>query len=103
MGGRSMRDETAVNTAAAPPTSAEELCVDASQPTTTLQIRLYDGSRKVVKANHSHTILQLRQHVATLTPGISFELATTFPRKKLTELQQTLSEAGLLNETVVQT
>jgi len=100
--GRSMRDETAVNTAAAPPTSAEEIVVDPSQPTTTLQIRLHDGSRKVVKANHSHTVLQLRQHVATLTPGISFELSTTFPRKKLTELDSTLAQAQLLNETVVQ-
>jgi len=101
--GRSMRDDNASASTASPPsTSAEELVVDASQPTTTLQIRLHDGSRKVVKANQSHTVLQLRQHVATLTPGISFELATTFPRKKLTELEQTLAEAELLNQTIVQ-
>jgi len=100
--GRSMRDESAASTATAP-TTAEEILVDSSQPTTTLQIRLHDGSRKLVKANHSHTVLQLRQHVATLTPGVSFDLSTMMPRKKLTETGQTLAEAELLNQTIVQT
>jgi hypothetical protein len=98
-----MRGEAPGASAAAPPTEdAAELDVDAALPTTSLQIRLHDGSRKVVKANHTHTVLQLRAHVAALTPGVSFELATTFPRKKLTELEQTLAAAGLLNQTIVQ-
>ncbi len=40
--------------------------------------------------------------MAALTPGVSFELSTTFPRKKLTELDKTLQEAELLNQTIVQ-
>jgi len=101
--GRTMRDEASgASSSAPPPEEGAELVVDASLPTTSLQIRLHDGSRKVLKANHTHTLLQLRAHVASLTPGISFELATTFPRKKLTELDQTLAEAGLLNQTIVQ-
>jgi len=102
--GRSMRDEASASTAAAPPppTAEEELTVDPGQPTTTLQIRLHDGSRKIVKANHTHTVLQLRQHVATLTPGVSFSLATAYPRKELTEMELTLADAKLLNETIVQ-
>lgn len=102
--GRTMRDEAASSSSAAPPTTdGAELVLDHSAPTTTLQIRLHDGSRKVVKANHTHTVLQLRAHVASLSPAASaFELATTFPRKKLAELDKTLAEAGLLNETIVQ-
>eukprot|EP00316_Scyphosphaera_apsteinii_P001357 CAMPEP_0119311772 /NCGR_PEP_ID=MMETSP1333-20130426/23818_1 /TAXON_ID=418940 /ORGANISM="Scyphosphaera apsteinii, Strain RCC1455" /LENGTH=300 /DNA_ID=CAMNT_0007316243 /DNA_START=39 /DNA_END=942 /DNA_ORIENTATION=+ len=101
--GRSMRDAPAEGVSPPPPpTSGSELSVDPAQPTTTLQIRLHDGSRKVVKANHTHTVQQLLQHVATLTPNMAFELSTTFPRKKLTEPDKTLVEAELLNQTIVQ-
>jgi len=101
--GRTMRDEAAASSEpAAPVGDAAELTVDAAQPTTTLQIRLSDGTRKVVKANHTHTVLQLQQHVATFCPpGTAFTLSTTFPRKKLTEMDKTLAEAGLLNETLI--
>merc|ERR1719263_1489578 len=101
--GRSMRDEAgASSTAPPPPTDAEELTVDPAQPTTSLQIKLHDGSRKIVKANHTHTVLQLRAHMATLTPGVTFTLATSYPRKQLTELELTLADAKLINETIVQ-
>ena len=98
-----MRDEAASSEAAAPVGDAAELTVDAAQPTTTLQIRLSDGSRKVVKANHTHTVLQLTQHVATLSPpGAAFTLRAGFPPKPLTAMDQTLKEAGLLNEAITQ-
>lgn len=101
--GRSMREEPSADAPAAPALGAgEELVVDASAPTTTLQVRLADGSRKVVKANQSHTVLQLYGHVATLTPGASFELMAGFPPKKLTEMEKTLAEAGLLSESITQ-
>jgi len=102
--GRTMRDssEASSSQAAVPTTEAAELVVDESQPTTSLQLRLSDGSRKVIKANQSHTVLQLHNHVATLTPGVAFSLGVAFPRKKLTDMGQTLAEAGLLNETIVQ-
>jgi len=102
--GRTMRDESAGSSseAAMPASAPAELTVDESAPTTTLQVRLSDGSRKIVKANQTHTVLQLHNHIATLTPGVAFSLGTAFPRKKLTEMGQTLAEAGLLNETIVQ-
>lgn len=101
--GRTMRDESA--TAAAPQAvGGAQLVLDESQPTTTLQIRLSDGTRKVVKANHTHTVMQLQQHVSTFSaPGAAFTLSTTFPPKKLTEMDKTLAEAGVLNETLMQT
>lgn len=102
--GRSMRDDAAGSSsgaAAAAPTDAQELTLDPSAPTTTLQVRLADGSRKVVKANHTHTVLQLRSHVATfLAPGAVFTLKAGFPPKPLTDDAATLAGAGLLGDTV---
>jgi len=100
--GQTMRDDSAPSTATS--VGAAELVVDAGQPTTMLQIKLADGTRKVVKANHTHTVLQLQQHVSTFCPaGTAFTLSTAFPRKKLTEMEKTLAEAGVLGETIMQT
>lgn len=37
--------------------------VDASQPTTNIQIRLGDGTKLVAKLNHTHTIGDIRQYI----------------------------------------
>jgi len=100
--GRTMRDASEAGAAAAAPTDAAELVLDDGAPTTTLQVRLADGSRKVLKANKTHTVLQLQQHIATFTPGLAFSLRAGFPPKKLTEMDKTLEEAGLLNEAITQ-
>ena len=102
--GRSMRDEAAAGGSGtvAPPAEAQELTVDPGAPTTTLQVRLADGSRKIVKANHTHTVLQLRSHIATFTPGMSFTLKGGYPPKLLEDDSLTLADAKLLNETIVQ-
>lgn len=102
--GRTMRDESAASaTPAAAVEGAAELVVDADAPTTTLQIRLADGSRKVVKANHTHTVLQLTQHVATLSPpGSAFVLKAGFPPKALADMSATLKDAGVLGDSITQ-
>ena len=40
-------------------TPSAELVLDEAAPVTTLQVRMADGSRKIVKANHSHTVQQV--------------------------------------------
>ena len=60
-----------------------------------------DGSRQRVKANHSHTVDQLKSHVATLAPGVAFTLKGGFPPKPLEDGSLTLAEAKLLNESIV--
>jgi len=103
--GRSMRDDAgaASSSSDAPAVDAAVLVLDESAPTTTLQVRLADGSRKMIKANHTHTILQLRGHIASLsTPGLSFTLRGGFPPKPLSDESLTLKDANLLNETIVQ-
>ncbi|RKP08563.1 ubiquitin-related domain-containing protein [Thamnocephalis sphaerospora] len=78
--------------------------VDESQPVTTLQIRLADGSRQVARFNHDHTVGQLRQFViaASSTASRPFVLQTTFPPRELKDDAQTLKEAGLLNSVIMQ-
>jgi UBX domain-containing protein 1 len=104
--GRSMREEAsssgAGSSSAATADEPQELVVDAAAPTTTLQVRLADGSRKIVKANHTHTVLQLKQHIATFSPGVAFSLRGGFPPKPLEDLSLSLADAKLLNETIVQ-
>ena len=80
---------------------SEELAVDDAAPTTTLQVRMADGKRKLVKANHTHTLAQLKAHVATFAPGVAFTLKGGFPPKPLTDDAATLADAGLLGESLV--
>jgi len=82
-------------------TPSEPLVLDEAAPTTTLQVRMADGSRKLVKANHTHTVAQLKAHVATFVPGVAFKLKGGFPPKPLEEDGLTLAEANLLNESIV--
>jgi UBX domain-containing protein 1 len=67
---------TVATLAAAAPTSAgatasneqkaiSQLNLVESEPTTSVQIRLADGSRLVGRFNHTHTVGQLRQYIIT--------------------------------------
>ena len=82
-------------------TPSKPLVLDESAPVTTLQVRMADGSRKLVKANHTHTVAQLKAHVATFAPGVAFTLKGGFPPKPLEDDSLTLAEAKLLNESIV--
>ncbi|XP_035662352.1 NSFL1 cofactor p47-like [Branchiostoma floridae] len=76
-----------------------------SEPTTSIQIRLADGSRLVAKFNHTNRVSDVRQFIATARPETAvtpFVLMTTFPNKELTDESQTLKEANLLNAVIVQ-
>lgn len=79
--------------------------LDQSQPVTSIQIRLADGTRMVSKFNHSHTVGDIRRFICASRPqmaGMNFVLMTTFPNKELTDDSQKLSEANLLNAVIVQ-
>ncbi|KAI9028346.1 hypothetical protein CLU79DRAFT_880022 [Phycomyces nitens] len=43
--------------------SVEAPRVDSTQPTTSIQIRLADGTRLVAKLNHNHTVADIRQYI----------------------------------------
>merc|ERR1712117_446335 len=45
--------------------------VDSSKPVANIQVRLADGSRLVVKLNHSHTVANLRTYIINARPQYS--------------------------------
>ena len=88
---------------AAPPTSTM-FQVDASQPTTQVQIRLGDGQRMVARLNHTHTVADVRQYINASHPGMSdrpYTLQSSFPPKPLTDETMTLKDAGLVNAVII--
>ena len=89
--------------AAAPATSWEG--ANESMPTTKLQIRLHDGQRLVASFNHTQTVGDIRAFINSSNPGMAaaaYTLATTFPRKVLSDTAATIEGEGLLNGVVVQ-
>ncbi|KAF9895848.1 hypothetical protein BX616_008705, partial [Lobosporangium transversale] len=81
------------------------LNIDESQPVTTIQIRLADGTRMVARFNHTHTINDIRGFINASRAGESsraYALQTSFPRKDLVDTQQTIKDAELLNAVVLQ-
>uniref|UniRef100_A0A8C8R6F7 NSFL1 cofactor p47 n=1 Tax=Pelusios castaneus TaxID=367368 RepID=A0A8C8R6F7_9SAUR len=85
--------------------ASSAITIDESEPTTNIQIRLADGGRLVQKFNHSHSIRDIRLFIVDARPAMaatSFVLMTTFPNKELSDEDQTLKEANLLNAVIVQ-
>jgi len=83
-----------------------QLNIDSSQPVTSVQIRLIDGTRLVAKFNHNHTVADVRQFINASRPGEAnrvYVLRSSFPPKPLTQEDLTLADAGLLNSVIVQT
>lgn len=81
------------------------LSVDESLPVTTIQVRLLDNTRLVVRANFTHTVGDIVEHIRSVRPQYSettFVLATSFPAKELGDLGQTVSDAKLANASVLQ-
>jgi UBX domain-containing protein 1 len=85
--------------------AAPAVNVDMSAPSTSLQIRLGDGTRLVSRFNHTHTVGDVYAFVNASSIGSrsrSYVLQTTFPNKELKDHAQTIKDAGLINAVVVQ-
>ncbi|KAF5361436.1 hypothetical protein D9758_006167 [Tetrapyrgos nigripes] len=79
--------------------------VDQTQPTTSVQIRLADGTRMVCRMNLTHTVLDLRNFINASRPENltrPYTIGTTFPNRTLDDMTQTIEAAGLKNSVVVQ-
>eukprot|EP01059_Diplonema_ambulator_P019493 TRINITY_DN3285_c0_g1_i1.p1 TRINITY_DN3285_c0_g1~~TRINITY_DN3285_c0_g1_i1.p1 ORF type:complete len:339 (+),score=72.43 TRINITY_DN3285_c0_g1_i1:43-1059(+) len=85
--------------APAPATSSgtrTPLIVDELKPTTTIQLTLPDGTRMAAKFNLDHTVGDVAGFVYHTQPNHPpFTMLTTFPRQELTNMGQTIKEAGL--------
>ncbi|XP_053963804.1 NSFL1 cofactor p47 [Anastrepha ludens] len=83
----------------------EKLKVDASQPTTTLQIRLADGSRLMAQFNLNHTVGDIHRYIMNARPQYmngNFRLVSSFPTRELTDETATIELAGLKNASILQ-
>ncbi|CAN1220116.1 Plant UBX domain-containing protein 5, partial [Linum perenne] len=88
----------------APPPSSG-LTVDSSSPTTSIQLRLADGTRMVSHFNLHHTVGDVRAFIVASRPGeaSNFHLQTMgFPPRKLDNPDQTIQDAGIANSVVIQ-
>ncbi|KAI3823847.1 hypothetical protein L1987_05292 [Smallanthus sonchifolius] len=81
------------------------LVLDATLPSTSIQLRLADGSRIIAHFNHHHTVADIRAFINASRPDGSraYQLQTVgFPPKPLTDPNQTIEQAGLANSVVIQ-
>lgn len=83
---------------------SEPPAVDASLPTTNIQVRLVNGQRRVITINTTSTVADLAAHVvvADSNNAQAFMLVSGFPPKPLVDLMQTIEEAGLKGAQVTQ-
>jgi len=78
--------------------------VDQTQPMTSVQIRLADGTRLVSRMNLRHTVGDIRGFIRASRPQSEarpFTIGTTFPNRTLDDDSQTIEQAGLINSVVV--
>lgn len=88
---------------AAPAASTSVL--DESLPSTSLQIRLADGTRMVAHFNFGQTVGDIRAFIDASRPSDTraYQLQTVgFPPKILSDPAQTIEQAGLANSVVIQ-
>lgn len=87
------------------PSPSPGLSVDTSLPSTSIQLRLADGTRMVARFNFHHTIGDIRAFIDASRPGgtRAYQLQTVgFPPKQLPDMTQTIEQAGLGNSVVIQ-
>lgn len=101
--GGALIDPSTADMQASPPS------VDASQPTTLLQVKLADGSKIKVKLNKHHTVRDLVAMIVHRPGGAGgsdapYYLCAGFPPKDVTDdtLALSLQDAGLVGAAIVQ-
>ncbi|XP_065877829.1 plant UBX domain-containing protein 4-like [Euphorbia lathyris] len=89
----------------ASPTPSMGLIVDETLPSTSIQLRLADGTRMIAHFNYHHTVNDIRYFINASRPGgpQNYQLQLMgFPPKVLTDPSQTIEQAGLGNSVVMQ-
>ncbi|TFK51290.1 SEP-domain-containing protein [Heliocybe sulcata] len=79
--------------------------VDQNKPTTSVQIRLADGTRLVARMNLTHTVKDIRNFINASRPENNarpYTIGTTFPNRVLEDGSETIEQAGLVNSVIVQ-
>ncbi len=77
--------------------------IDNDKPITRIMIRLHDGKSEEVQVNYDTKVSDVFTYVWSLTPHAGeFELIAGFPPKPITNVNQTIEEAGLEDSKVIQ-
>jgi len=107
--GQKLGSTSAPSSSASKPTTSvsssklEDVKIDESQPTTSVQIRCADGSRLVGKFNLSHTVKDIRRFIDKSKGVVSnYDIFSSFPSKAISDESQTIQTAGLANSVVIQ-
>lgn len=74
---------------------------DANKPTTSIQVKLLNGKKKVVKIHLDATVGVLASMLVQDAAGESFRLTTGFPPKPLTDMGATIADSGLQGAQVI--
>ncbi|KAI9432401.1 SEP-domain-containing protein, partial [Lactarius indigo] len=104
-GGPSATPAPAASRSRDPESVATRFSVDQSKPTTSVQVRLADGTRIVARMNLDHTVRDLRNFINASRPENNtraYTIGTTFPNRTLDDDSVTIEAAGLLNSVIVQ-
>ncbi|KAF9530102.1 ubiquitin-related domain-containing protein [Crepidotus variabilis] len=87
------------------PSFATKFEVDQTAPTTSIQIRLADGTRMVARMNLTHTVGDIRSFINASRPENltrAYSIGTTFPNRTLDDNGATIQGANLVNSVIVQ-
>ena len=79
--------------------------VNEDEPSTSIQLRLADGSRMVASFNLIHTVSDIRHFIKASRPDMvqSYALQMAgFPPKQLTNDSETIKDAGLEGSVIMQ-
>ncbi|XWS15533.1 hypothetical protein CRYUN_Cryun34aG0008100 [Craigia yunnanensis] len=93
---------TPLNTA---PNPSPGLVLDESLPSTSIQLRLADGTRMIAHFNFHHTVDDIRSFINASRPGsaTNYQLQIMgFPPILLNDPTQPIEQAGLANSVVIQ-
>ena len=88
----------------APDSDATPPTLDSAQPTTSIQVRLLDGTRLVIKVNTTATVQEVASAInASGQAGTEmYVLSAGFPPRPIEDLSKTVQEAGLAGSVVNQ-
>lgn len=98
-------ETSAASALSSAPTPYAGLVVDQSLPSTSIQIRLADGTRLISHFNHHHTVGDIRAFINASRPGgaPNYQLQVMgFPPKLLTDETRSIEQEGLENSVVLQ-
>jgi len=103
----SMTEALTISSGLSTTTEAFRITVDPTLPQTQIKVRLYNGNMTTISVNHQTTVQQLAEHIKSLSSlplGIEFNLKDqgSFPPRILSQLDQTIKQANLLNGSVLQ-